>query len=141
MVDGQETPGMQPAPAPQGQTPPPGQGAPPQQPQPPQQPPYYPPPRSQRGFFGRLFDFSFQEFVTPTLIKVIFGVALVVIVLSIVGAIIVGFMAGAGTGVMAIIGSLIYGFLALLWIRVLLELTVVFFRIRESTEEIAGRKR
>lgn len=92
---------------------------------------------TQKGFWSRYFDFSFRSFVTPSLIKVLFIVFMVVIGLSVLGLIINGFMWSAATGVMFLIGGLIYGFLALLWARVVLELVVVFFRIRENTEDIA----
>ena len=97
------------------------------------------PPR--RGFFARLFDFSFEEFITPSIIKVLFIIAMVVIGLSVLGGIIVGFMSSAGLGVAALIGGLIFGFFALLYARVILEVFIVFFRIRDNTEEIANSKR
>jgi len=107
-------------------------------------PPTYGGPRydnaKSRGFFARLFDFSFQEFITPSIIKVLFIISLVVIGLSVLGAIITGFMAGAGTGVFTIIGGLIFGFLMILYVRVLLELFIVFFRIHDDTQEMAKKK-
>lgn len=90
-----------------------------------------------KGFWSRFFDFSFRTFVTPSLIKVLFIVFMVVIGLSVLGMIIIGFMASAGTGVMFLIGGIIYGFLALLWARVILEIVVVFFRIKEDTSDMA----
>jgi hypothetical protein len=94
-----------------------------------------------RGFFSRLFDFSFEEFITPSIIKALFLIAIVVIGLSVLGAIIVGFMSSAGAGVFALIGGVIFGFFALLYARVILEVFIVFFRIRDDTEEIAQSKR
>ena len=94
-----------------------------------------------RGFFARLFDFSFEEFITPSIIKVLFIIAMVIIGLSVLGGIIVGFMSSAGLGVGALIGGLIFGFFALLYARVILEVFIVFFRIRDDTEEIANSKR
>ncbi len=61
--------------------------------------PRYDYPRS-RGFFSRLFDFSFEEFITPSIIKILFIISMVVIGLGVLGGIIFGFMASAGTGVM-----------------------------------------
>jgi Domain of unknown function (DUF4282) len=94
-----------------------------------------------RGFFARLFDFSFEEFITPSIIKVLFLIAMVVIGLSVLGGIIVGFMRSPGLGVGALIGGVIFGFFALLYARVILEVFIVFFRIRDNTEEIAKSKR
>jgi hypothetical protein len=91
---------------------------------------------TQKGFWSRFFDFSFKSFVTPSLIKVLFIVFMVVIGLSVLGMIVGGFMASAATGVLFLIGGLIYGFLALLWARVILEIVIIFFRIHENTDEI-----
>ena len=111
-------------------------------------PPMAPPPgagqyRSSegRGFWSRFFDFSFREFITPSIIKVLFILAMVVIGLGVLAAIIIGFMTGAGTGVFVLIGSLIYGFIMLLFARVWLEIVIVFFRIHEDTRDIARSKR
>jgi|LSQX01.1.fsa_nt_gb hypothetical protein len=94
-----------------------------------------------KGFFGRLFDFSFHEFITPSIIKVLFIISMVVIVLGFVGGLIFGFMQGAVAGVLFLIGGLVYSFLMLLYVRVMLELFVVFFRIHDNTSTIAKNKR
>jgi len=122
-----------------------GGAAPPPPPQP--APAYVPQPQyayvpgqyadiTQKGFWGRFFDFSFKSFVTPSLIKVLFIVFMVVIGLSVLGMIVTGFVMSPATGVVFLIGGLIYGFLALLWARVLLEVVIIFFRIHENTDEI-----
>ena len=94
-----------------------------------------------KGFWSRFFDLSFSEYITPSVVKVLFIVIMVVIGLSVLGGIIVGFMASAGTGVFALIGGIIYGFLSLLFARVFLEVIIVFFHIHDNTKEIAKSKR
>ncbi len=94
-----------------------------------------------KGFFGRLFDLSFQEFITPSIIKILFIISMVVIALGFLGGVIFGFTQGAGTGVLLLIGGLVYSFLMLLYVRVLLELFIVFFRIHDNTDTIAKNKR
>jgi hypothetical protein len=94
----------------------------------------------EKSFFGRLFDMSFQEFITPSIIKVLFIISMVIICLSVLGGIVVGFMASGGQGVLMLIGGLIFGFLMLLYVRVLLELAIVFFRIHDNTRAIARDK-
>ena len=94
-----------------------------------------------RSFWSKFFDLSFSEYITPSVIRVLFIVIMVVIGLSVVGAIVVGFTASAGAGVFALIGGLIYGFLSLLFARVLLEVVMVFFQIHENTRDIAKSKR
>lgn len=94
-----------------------------------------------KGFWSRFFDLSFSEYITPSVIKVLFIVIMVVIGLTVLGGIIVGFMASAGTGVFALIGGIIYGFLSLLFARVFLEVVMVFFHIDDNTQNIAKSKR
>jgi hypothetical protein len=94
-----------------------------------------------KGFWARFFDLSFSDYITPSVIKILFIVIMVVIGLSVIGGIIVGFTVSAGTGVFALIGGLIYGFLALLFSRVFLEVVIVFFHIHDNTQEIAKSKR
>ena len=102
---------------------------------------YYPEPRLRSSsFWSRLFDLSFEEFITPSLIKVLYVLAMVVIGLGVLGAIIMGFVNSGAWGVLVLVMALIAGFVYLLVARVLLELTIIFFRIRDNTEEIARSK-
>jgi hypothetical protein len=122
----------QPASRPPG-TPPPGMGQ--------VAPPMYSPPSRRDGFWARFFDLSFEHFITPSLIKVLFIIAMVVIGLGVLSAIIMGFVASGAFGIFVLIAALIAGFIYLLLARVFLEMVVVFFRIRDDTEEMARRKR
>jgi hypothetical protein len=110
-------------------------------PPPPADPPAAPPPASQpsvpspesKSFLGRLFDLSFSEFVTPSLIKIIF---LIGIVLSGLMALLV-FVSLAnqgGGGVVAgiVLAPLIF-FVYVLMARVFSEIYLVIFRIEENT--------
>jgi hypothetical protein len=93
------------------------------------------------GFWSRFFDLSFEEFITPSLIKVLFVIAMVVIGLGVLGAIVMGFVSSGALGIFILIAALIGGFFYLLVARVMLEMVVVFFRIRDNTEELAKKKR
>jgi hypothetical protein len=104
-------------------------------------PPMYSPPPRGNGFWSRFFDLSFEHFITPSLIKVLFIIAMVVIGLGVLSAIIMGFVASGALGIFVLIAALIAGFIYLLLARVFLEMVVVFFRIRDDTEEMARRKR
>lgn len=90
-------------------------------------------------FLNALFDFSFTEFVTGQLIKVLYALSIAVIALIYLGSVIAGFSQGAGTGlfILLIAGPI----LALFWaivVRVVLELNMVLFRIYENTQRIAS---
>lgn len=94
------------------------------------------------GFLGSLFDLSFTSFITTKLIKVLYGLWLAVAGLAALVLIISGFQGGAGRGVlMLIIGAPLLFFFSALYGRVLMEITIVVFRIAEHTAEIAEQGR
>ncbi|MCL5734668.1 MAG: DUF4282 domain-containing protein [Actinobacteria bacterium] len=104
-------------------------------------PPMYSPPPRGNGFWSRFFDLSFEHFITPSIIKVLFVIAVVVIGLGVLGWIIIGFVSFGAVGIAILIGALVAGFIYLLLARVFLEMVVVFFRIRDDTEELIRLKK
>jgi hypothetical protein len=109
------------------------QGTPPAPPQPPDQPP--------GGFFEALMDTQFDRLITPSLIRFLYVIAMVILALGTLAVIIAGFAENAGKGVLFLIlaplGALIYLIVTRLW----LELIVVAFKIREAAEEVAVNTR
>ncbi|MGI9667037.1 MAG: DUF4282 domain-containing protein [Acidimicrobiia bacterium] len=85
---------------------------------------------------GDLFDLTFTKYVTPTVIRIVYILVIVFTALWwIIGAI-ATFANSIGAG----LGFLIFGTLGaliglLLW-RVLLEVTMVIFRIKENTDNL-----
>lgn len=113
----------------------------------PQQHGYQPPagPRydNDKGFFGSLFDFSFDNFIAPKLVKFLYVLALILISLFSVIYIIVGFAAmasgedaGALYGLIIIIFTPIGWFLFVMGARLQLELVIVMFKISEDIKDI-----
>lgn len=111
------------------------------------QPVYQPPagPRydNDRGFFGSLFDFSFDNFVAPKLIKFLFVLSLILISVAAIGWVIFGFAAmasgddtGALVGLLTIVLAPIIWFLYVMGARVWLELLIVVFKISEDLKDI-----
>lgn len=109
------------------------------QPPPPQPNPQPQPPTSSsstsssKGLVGRVFDLSFSEFITPSIIKLLF-------VLGIVGAAILALVifislanAGGGAVVAGIIVAPIVFAVYVLIARVVCELYLLLFRIEENT--------
>lgn len=84
----------------------------------------------QPGFFGRLFDVSMKTFITPSIVKVLFILGIVVISLVTLALLIGGTQDGGGF--LFLIAPL-YWFIAVLYLRVILEVIVVLFRIEENT--------
>ena len=140
--------GFSPTAAAGGSAPPPSAGGPGMAAPPPYaaqpQPMYggYPGGGQERGFFARLFDFSFESFITPTIIKALFIIYLVMVAFIAIAMVIVGFTQSTLVGIIAlIIGVPIFGFIYILVGRVWLELVIIFFRIHENTETLAAQKR
>lgn len=104
-----------------------------------------PPPPAQGsapgGFFEALLDTRFDHLITPSMIRFLYVVAMIVLALGTLAAIIGGFAESAGTGILLLIlapiGALIYLIITRLW----LELIVVAFKIREAAEEVAVNTR
>jgi hypothetical protein len=106
--------------------------------QPPPQPPSaftQPPASSPKGFFGRLFDLSFREFVTPSIIKLIFIIGIVLAALMSLFV----FAAFASQGGAAVVAGVVFAplvfFVYVLFARVLSEVYLILFRIEENTRK------
>lgn len=107
------------------------------------QPPAGPRYDNDKGFFGSLFDFSFDNFIAPKLIKFLYVLSLVLISLGAVFYVIFGFAmmasgsdSGAIVGLIAIVASPILWFLYVMGSRVWLELMIVVFKISEDLKDI-----
>ena len=109
----------------------------------------------QKGFFGALFDFSFRHFVTGRVVAFLYAVSLVIVVLNalfsagylslllgaFLSAVAESQAVGWVVGVLAfVIGAPLLLFVSVVYVRVLLEIIVVLFRIAENTAELARRE-
>ncbi|WP_158566800.1 DUF4282 domain-containing protein [Actinomadura craniellae] len=129
----------------------------PQQPGWPQQPgqqyqhqqPGYPPPAAghrfanDKGFFGALFDFSFDNFIAPKLVKFLYILLLILVTVGGLVYLVIGFtMLASGTdagvlgGLLVIVLTPVIWLLSLMMYRVMLELMIVVFKISEDIKDI-----
>lgn len=115
----QPPPGMGGPPAGMG-GPPPGVGGPP-----PGQPPTM-------GFFRALFDFGFNHFVTPSIIKVIYILGLIGIALAYLFFVVSGFAADTAIGIITLLFGPIVAILYLAFFRMMLEFYVAVIRMSED---------
>jgi len=92
-----------------------------------------------KGFFEVLFDFSFSEFVTVRIIKILY--ILGIIGSGIWGLVILGgaFSQGLGGAVLGLILAPIVFCLGVLGARVYLEIVIVMFRIAENTSILVAQ--
>jgi hypothetical protein len=94
------------------------------------------PPNSQveaKGFFASLFDFGFTSFITLKFLSVIYGVVVVLILVTSVILFVTGISQGGTFAVLAIVVIPIVALLYLVLTRVSLEIVALFFRIGENT--------
>lgn len=95
-----------------------------------------------KGFLELLFDFSFTAFLTPRIIKVLYGLGIACLVFATLFLIIVGFVFHPALGVFVLlIVAPLFFLVNLIYGRVILELIVVCFRISERMDEIAEQGR
>jgi hypothetical protein len=94
-----------------------------------------------QGFFNALMDTRFNSLITPSLIRVLYIIAIILIGLLMIGMVIAGFAESAGSGIILLILAPILGLLYLIGTRVWLELAIVLFKIRDAAEEVAVNTR
>ena len=84
-----------------------------------------------------LFDFNFQKFVTPSIIKIIYILVMVVLVIGYLAGVITAFQLSAGFGIlMLLIIGPILGLFYLALVRAGLESLIAQIRTAENTTEL-----
>jgi hypothetical protein len=97
-------------------------------------------PAGEKGFLGSLFDFSFNSFVTPKIIKVLYVLFTIWTVLWALIILRFGFHYGTAAGIFVLlVVEPIFILLTLGVYRVILEAFMVVFRIYEETKKIRER--
>jgi hypothetical protein len=91
-----------------------------------------------KGFFRTLFDFSFKVYVTPKILKILFGIVIVLSALSALFLIAVSFKVNAAAGifVLLIVAPLVFLLNVILY-RIILEIIMTWFNLVDSTGTIA----
>ena len=100
-----------------------------------------PPPASsdQKGFLASLFDVSFSSFVTPTIIKVVYILVMILAGLGFLGVAFSGFTISLAFGLITLIIIAPLGFFVelALW-RIMLEIFMVIFRMSDDIHAMRG---
>jgi hypothetical protein len=93
-----------------------------------------------KGFFASLFDYSFSAFITPKIIKLLYVLSTIVVALWTLVVILWAFRQSTGFGIvtLAILGPIFF-VITMIYVRVWLELLIVFFRIQGDVNEINVR--
>lgn len=87
------------------------------------------------GFFGALFDFGFDTFITPRLVKVIYILATVGIGLYLLFLLSVAFQADAVFGVAALVLAPLFAIFLLAMVRMTLEFYLATVRMSEDIHQ------
>lgn len=95
-----------------------------------------------RGFLESLFDVSFSSLVTTRVIKVLYILSMIVIGLSALFFVVAAFSNSVAAGILVLViiaplAAMIY----LIYVRVLLEIVIVIFRIWETNVELVDIQR
>ncbi len=92
------------------------------------------------GFFNSLFDYSFSSFITPRIIKVLYVLMTIAVALWTLVLLLIAFKASAAAGILTllIVGPIFF-LISMIYVRVGLELLIVFFRIHGDVAEINVR--
>ena len=93
--------------------------------------------QSRKGLFASLFDFSFTEFVTPRIIKLLYGLAIAGAALWSLSILAFGPRGSIWSSLMTLILSVLAFLFLVIIARIWLEIAIVFFRIADNTAEIA----
>lgn len=91
-----------------------------------------------KKFFSSLFDFSFKEFITDRIIKVLYALAAIYILVFCLGKFFGSFKYGAGQAFVTLISSIVIFFVLLMVARAFLEIVIILFRISENVEKLAA---
>jgi hypothetical protein len=85
-----------------------------------------------KGFFGALFDFSFNTFITPMIVKAVYILSVVVLALLWLIFLVSAFTQSAGAGVVVLILGPIGVIIYLAFIRMTLEFYLAIVRMSED---------
>jgi hypothetical protein len=96
---------------------------------------------SQSGFIASLFDFRFNSFVTPRVVRVVYAIGMIIIGLSALGFLLFAFKVSALFGIISlcILCPLYFLLYLALW-RIALELIMIIFRIGDDLRSIRDRR-
>jgi len=94
----------------------------------------------QKGFLASLFDFSFTEFITVKIIKILYGIIIFFAGLGVLYFIVSGFRLSVAMGILYILLSPVIFLLNVILARIWLEIVIVIFRIAENTQKIAEKR-
>lgn len=89
-----------------------------------------------KGFFGALFDLSFEQTVTPRVAKVVYVLTMIVTAIGLIGAVVQAASSSGTAALLLAVVGVITACLGLIWVRIVLELIMAVLRIAENTRRV-----
>ncbi len=91
-----------------------------------------------KGFFGALFDFTFTEFITSKMIRLLYILLIIAVGIGTIVFIVGAFAKSAALGALTllVLGPIAF-IVGVICIRIYMEIIIVLFRIAENTTIIA----
>jgi len=93
----------------------------------------------QTGFFSRLFNMSFTEFITIRIISILYGLAILASGVFAIVFLISGFSVGVGRGLLYLILSPVVFLLSVIGARIWCEMVVAMVRTAENTGQLVAQ--
>lgn len=85
-----------------------------------------------KGFFGALFDFKFEHFITPMIVKFVYVLVMIALVIGWLVFLVAGFADSATSGVFVLVVGPILLVLYLAFIRMTLEFYLAIVRMSQD---------
>lgn len=93
-----------------------------------------------KGFLAALFDVSMKEMVTPRIIRVLYIIGLIFIGLGVLGGLVTSLFSAFNDGMLALVGAIVAlpigAIIAVIFLRIYMELIILFFNIYDQLRDI-----
>ena len=93
-----------------------------------------------KGFMASLFDTSFNFFVTPKIIKIVYVIVMIIVGIETLGWILYGFIQFKALGIVFLPIALLVGLVALAIWRMTFEVVMVLFRMGDDMHALRGNR-
>jgi hypothetical protein len=92
-----------------------------------------------KGFLGKLFDLTFTSFVTPSIAKLFYVLAIAASAVGWVGMIVSGFTFNPLIGILSVLLGWIPPFIGLILLRLVIEFALAAIKTAENTSHLRGQ--
>ncbi|MFA6431091.1 MAG: DUF4282 domain-containing protein [Candidatus Margulisiibacteriota bacterium] len=88
-----------------------------------------------KNLLNKLFDFSFSEFIGPSVISFLYGLGMVILGIVLLIVVVMMFFGNAGMGIIFLILSPLIFLFYLIIMRFWMEMLMIWYRIEQNTRK------